>query len=208
MKTCPCEHYKRRNDPAPIELGELLRKLGTPWERTPTRHQVIRTGEREPIPLLVRLSVYQRDGNKCRICPERHALSLDHRLPWSAGGCDHSANLRTLCLRHNSERSNWQDGAEFSRPLPTTYWCECCWRHPDLPECLDDYGQPIRPDLNARMWRNGVDLTAAPFVTDEDDRVQCYCAHCDFFGVRSNVYFGPAQQDWLADICHDPAVAA
>lgn len=73
------------NDPVrlSVTLGELL----DDFEATPERHPIRRSGEREPIPLLVRISVYRRDGGRCRNCGLEHPdLELDHITPWSAGG--------------------------------------------------------------------------------------------------------------------------
>lgn len=114
------------------EAGQALKRscLEEPpiWPLIPARHEVVRTGPREPIPAHIRIAVYMRDGNACcrcgayvRVCPKE----LDHIVPWSAGGSDRSTNLRTLCARCNQARSNFVDGAPPSRPV--TWWCTDCW---------------------------------------------------------------------------------
>ena len=46
-------------------------------------------------------------------------LTLDHAIPWSAGGSDYGDNLRTLWLHCNETRSNYVDVAP-SRPRYVT----------------------------------------------------------------------------------------
>lgn len=51
-----------------------------------------------------RASVYARDGHRCLVCGTTQRLSLDHIVPWSAGGSDKPDNLRTLCVICNSRK--------------------------------------------------------------------------------------------------------
>lgn len=192
------------SDPAmnAILLTDLMAELAEPRVRYP----LVRAGERAPIPQVVRLSVYRRDGFRCRFCGDDANLELDHMLPWSAGGPDLSGNLRTLCTHCNQERSNWNDGEHVPNLRPTTWWCFECWRHPRL-DPAEDPCDP--PDVEARgwrgVWRNGVDLTRAPFVTGAEEQV--YCAWCRGYGY-SDVWFGPGQQDRLAALVNDPHTPA
>lgn len=145
-------------------LGEVLLEVAGILERGPVRWPVVRLGEREPIPWLLRLSVLRRDDYRCKICgtydPTGAFLELDHCLPWSAGGPDDSDNLRTLCRPCNQRRSNFDDGADRTRRLPTTWWCAECWAEPAA----------------RNAWADGTDLNRAPFVADST--VLAYCAWC------------------------------
>lgn len=108
-------------------LGEML--ATNAWLRTPDRHEVVRTGQREPIPHHVRTAVYWRDRGRCELCAWKHAgrdWELDHITPWSAGGSDDSTNLRVLCQMHNQQRSNHVDPTERPR-RPVTWWCANCY---------------------------------------------------------------------------------
>lgn len=51
-----------------------------------------------------RHAVYTRDGHACLECGTTDRLSLDHIIPWSAGGSDKPDNLRTLCVPCNSRK--------------------------------------------------------------------------------------------------------
>lgn len=52
----------------------------------------------------IRASVYARDHHRCVTCGATDRLSLDHIVPWSAGGSDKPDNLRTLCIPCNSRK--------------------------------------------------------------------------------------------------------
>jgi len=146
--------------------------LGVP-RTEPIRWPVIRTGEREPISWLTRLSVYRRDGFTCKICgyrpPDEQTtshLELDHCIPWSAGGPDDSDNLRTLCSACNHRRSNWIDHAHAANYRPTTWWCGECWG----------------TEAKARpLWRDGTDLCRIPRIYPDADTEPfelVFCAWC------------------------------
>ena len=65
--------------------------------------------ERRPIPRDIRVSVYARDGHRCRnpFCPVPHVdqvLSIDHRVPLGLGGRDEQGNYQTLCVRCNGRK--------------------------------------------------------------------------------------------------------
>lgn len=49
-----------------------------------------------------RLSIKERDGNKCLLCGATTDLTVDHYIPRSAGGTHDPQNLRTLCRSCNS----------------------------------------------------------------------------------------------------------
>lgn len=60
--------------------------------------------KRPPIPLKLRLAVYERDGWACVECGSADDLTLDHLHPWSLGGEDTYENLRALCRPCNSRK--------------------------------------------------------------------------------------------------------
>lgn len=59
---------------------------------------------RRKIPREIREAVYRRDGHSCLHCGTRDRLTLDHIVPWSAGGSDEQDNLQTLCQSCNSRK--------------------------------------------------------------------------------------------------------
>lgn len=84
------------------------------------RHEVVRSGPREPIPRWVRSLIYRRDGYSCQLCGDRlfgKRMELDHVLPWSAGGPDLAYNLRTACQPCNQGRSNYRDDRRTYMPV-------------------------------------------------------------------------------------------
>ena len=91
------------------------------------RHTRSRIGGREPIHPVVRKLVYARDGYRCRWCGSSERLTLDHVVPWSAGGSDRSDNLRTLCWECNEDRSNFRTDSDVARPVGVTDLCLPCW---------------------------------------------------------------------------------
>lgn len=141
-------------------MARVLASVG----RGSCRSPVVRVGDRDPIPWLLRLSVLIRDDYRCKVCGRRDAsgrtLQLDHCLPWSTGGTDDSDNLRVLCRPCNQRRSNFDDGASAARLLPTTWWCRSCWSEPSA----------------RAVWIDGTDLGAAPAVRGAD--VLAFCAWC------------------------------
>ena len=189
-------------------LGELLDELYEEMRRPLKRYPIVRSGPRDPIPSIVRLSVYRRDGFRCRECGiggDDVSLELDHCLPWSAGGGDHSANLRALCHDCNQRRSNWNDRGHEINLRPTTWWCWFCWRHPDF----DGDWVSDDPDVPTRgyraVWKTGVDLAAAPYVTGYGEQV--YCAWCQGYGYSDVWFSSPERQDSLAAMCQIGGVA-
>lgn len=142
------------------------------------RWPVIRTGERDTIPWLLRLSIYRRDCYSCVECGfsmfdnqiRRDWAELDHCIPWSAGGPDDSDNLRLLCNWCNQARSNHVDHAHARIYRPTTWWCPCCW---SIKSHDRHHYQP---------WRDGTYL-GTPLFCDDDAVTTpvdlAFCAFCE-----------------------------
>lgn len=95
-----------------------------PAERS--RFEVIRTGERNPIPQQLRYAIGYRDKFRCKWCGFRHNLELDHVIPWSNGGEDTDTNLRLLCHGCNQSRSNYHSDEDSAEISPLTIWCTIC----------------------------------------------------------------------------------
>ena len=57
--------------------------------------------ERAKVSNKLRFQIFNRDGNKCRICGSTHNLEIDHIIPISKGGKSEPNNLQTLCRRCN-----------------------------------------------------------------------------------------------------------
>lgn len=115
-----------------VELGEVI-EAG--FLHSGQRFPITRTGQRDPIPYQLRAAIYIRDRAICQKCRTRDLKSweLDHIIPWSAGGPDHSTNLRVLCAPCNQERGNYDDGTTFTRS-PATWWCHRCYDDPTWTE--------------------------------------------------------------------------
>lgn len=95
------------------------------------RHEVVRTGERDPIPTMTRLLVWLRDEGRCARChrADRSLMQLDHITPWSAGGKDDASNLRVMCGPCNDTRSNFRDLDERPRRSVTPACDRCIEQH-------------------------------------------------------------------------------
>lgn len=50
------------------------------------------------------LSIYRRDGFRCKCCGLTGDLTVDHIIPESKGGGSDEANLQTLCRSCNSKK--------------------------------------------------------------------------------------------------------
>lgn len=185
-----------------VALGEVI-AAGALWA-TDQRHEVIRAGEREPIPSYVRAAVWYRDRGKCEMChpeyPSGDIMHLDHIQPWSNGGPDTTDNLRLLCERHNLKRSNFVD---FARPKrPATWWCSNCyvldehrWNYlpPYFIECTR-HSAPWNPDrVPCRVarafvaaYKRGEEMPTwhqRPLMELEQLTTIAYCAHCNAPGM-------------------------
>jgi hypothetical protein len=105
--------------------GEANRSVATqPAGRT--RFEVIRTGERDPIPQELRYAIAYRDKYRCRWCGSKGQLQLDHVIPWSNGGPDTDTNLRILCKSCNERRSNFTTDAHDAEVDPLAWDCTLC----------------------------------------------------------------------------------
>lgn len=52
------------------------------------------------------LALIERDGYICQECDSQSELTIDHIMPISKGGSDDLSNLRFLCRRCNSSKSD------------------------------------------------------------------------------------------------------
>lgn len=148
----------------------LIGSIPLDFDGGPVRHPVIRTGERDPIPLTLRRLVLERDGERCRTCGRTTNLQLDHVMPWSAGGPDTATNLRVLCADCNTTRSNWKMSVT-PRLLPVTVCCD---------ECFDDTDRHYRP-VHYRYARDC--LRCVPYIDARPDldqaSVLAWCGLCE-----------------------------
>lgn len=55
--------------------------------------------------ILLRLFIFNRDGNKCGICGSQKKLTIDHIVSVYRGGADNWDNLQTLCNQCNARKS-------------------------------------------------------------------------------------------------------
>lgn len=107
-------------------FGGVFGELANGGERTEWAPE--RRGQtREPLPEHTRIAIMRRDRFTCQWCNTRNTLfEIDHIVPWSAGGSDHSVNLRTLCTGCNQDRSNFRTDGFAARPLPVADSCQRC----------------------------------------------------------------------------------
>lgn len=61
--------------------------------------------KRTPVPEVIVVDTYARDGFKCVYCGSIDRLTIDHIVPLARGGSNTSENLQTLCQRCNSSKS-------------------------------------------------------------------------------------------------------
>lgn len=160
-----------------------------------TRHEVVRLGEREPIPTHVRSAVWYRDHGRCEMCPGNAPLptvwELDHIVPWSAGGSDRTTNLRVLCREHNQARSNYVDPRERPR-MAATWWCLNCHTEPweewysgatgQRSALCPNHGWSRRCNvIRALEWiadNDAPDWWTREPIDERDALHVAYCAHC------------------------------
>lgn len=55
--------------------------------------------------LLLRLFIFNRDGNKCKQCGSTEHLTIDHIVSVYRGGSNAYDNLQTLCNRCNAGKA-------------------------------------------------------------------------------------------------------
>jgi hypothetical protein len=70
------------------------------------------------IPAHTRREVWRRAGSLCEHCGSRHALEIDHRVPFALGGKSDLANLRLLCRSCNRFASVRIFGARQANAFP------------------------------------------------------------------------------------------
>lgn len=108
-------------------LGELGNELFPDATPIGQRYPVTRTGPREPLRADLRWLIWHRDNGTCKLCgASDRTIEIDHVVPWSAGGTDHSSNLRALCQPCNQARSNYRL-LEAPRLRPVTALCDRCF---------------------------------------------------------------------------------
>lgn len=60
--------------------------------------------ERGKVSNKIRFAIFNRDGNRCRMCGSTHNLEVDHIYPIAKGGKSTYDNLQTLCHRCNQKK--------------------------------------------------------------------------------------------------------
>lgn len=131
----------------PHDFSRMLEEFATYYKNALTndptmvgsRYPVVRTGPRAELPAVLRWLVWHRDSGVCKLCGAHDVpVELDHVIPWSAGGADHSTNLRVLCVPCNQQRSNYRLLGE-PRLHPVTPLCDSCMLNHDDLEWRSEY---------------------------------------------------------------------
>lgn len=146
-----------------VDLFEMQTWLASLQANGPRRYPVIRTkrtATRNPVYTDVRQMVYARDVYQCRFCSCGGDLTLDHIIPWSAGGTENTRNLRTLCWDCNEKRSNYrQVYEERLRPGVVDYCIDCRFElsrlagyEVDIDEDGEGWSTDIHPDETEQVW--------------------------------------------------------
>lgn len=147
------------------------------------RHEVVRTGERDPIPLMLRTLVWLRDGGRCCECgvDDRRLMQLDHIVPWSAGGEDVATNLRVMCGPCNEARSNYVEIIPARACLPVTPMCDWCVTRHDQ---MRSYRQRKRHALLMSKAPIGCPVCGDSVRIDEwDPPARAWCGSCGHLAV-------------------------
>lgn len=79
------------------ELDSAIRRARRHPEWIPRRRP-----KRRPISGAIRIQVFERDAYRCQRCGAWENLTVDHIVPFTAGGEDSLANFQTLCKSCNS----------------------------------------------------------------------------------------------------------
>lgn len=145
------------------------------------RYPRIRFGLRVPLCDLLRWLVWHRDGGLCRFCGSNIRTEVDHIIPWSAGGSDHSTNLRLLCRLCNHRRSNYRT-RENTRQLAVAHCCDHC-----LVSLLT---QPY-PHQDQLLHTHRCPTCAAALgprsgEVDRDRLRSVFCGHCLSVSIATN----------------------
>jgi 5-methylcytosine-specific restriction endonuclease McrA len=94
---CPCGICQR----ARIEAIEEIQS-----EVDRRRFERSRTYTKQPIPISLRMRVFERDDFTCRHCGARKNLHADHIVAEIKGGLTTIENLQTLCNRCNCRKGS------------------------------------------------------------------------------------------------------
>lgn len=95
---------------------ETRRRLGAGVKRKP---RPLKEGSRH-VPVEVARAVWTRDQGRCSFvddaghrCTSRRYITLEHRLPFAAGGASDPQNLCLLCRAHNQYRAREAFGTQY-----------------------------------------------------------------------------------------------
>lgn len=86
-----------------LEIQAILRQSQLNEAKKKLRREAARKRATERYHDL-QMTVFARDGFKCRHCGGDRWLSLDHVIPKRAGGSNHPDNLQCLCHSCNSKK--------------------------------------------------------------------------------------------------------
>lgn len=73
------------------------------------------SGNSRHVPAAIRREIFKRDEAKCTNCGSKHALQIEHIVPFILGGTHEPSNLKLLCRSCNLRQGIKQFGAEAMR---------------------------------------------------------------------------------------------
>jgi len=85
------------------KLRNIKRKIS---QKAGEQYNDIPIHDRQPIPGLVKMYVWKRDGGKCIKCGNSENLEFDHIIPISKGGSNTERNIQLLCESCNRTKSS------------------------------------------------------------------------------------------------------
>lgn len=93
----------RRAAPPVADPGPILERQPPDLD---SPDQKPRRWRRPKIDPQTRASIYERDGFACRHCGSQNNLTIDHIVPLSKNGRNHSSNMQTLCADCNQAKGS------------------------------------------------------------------------------------------------------
>ena len=99
MEKAKADAKKKKEKNAEPKVEDLESRRGVPSSTKPA--DAPPSAPSRYVATSLKRKVWARDGGRCTSCGSRHALEIDHRMPFAAGGTTTVENLRLLCRSCN-----------------------------------------------------------------------------------------------------------